>query len=213
MYANGDLVHQGAIIATFTSGSKRSLEAATQANSGFSSTGSQGEPEEDEDEDGATGGADVEPKCYSGHPFQLSTRPIGQCMYCYQNGTDWHCGFCGYNMCSKCYSSKRQELVDQAKEQQQSKVQNEEEREDEDAGEEGPKPEPEPESGAEPEPELLASEDAPPAKQKKKRLQDLLPRQRKLEEKDLCSLFGRNSVVTLSLDTDKGGILTFEVGE
>lgn len=224
LYANGDLVHQGVIIAELTSGSKRSLEAAAKANSGFSTTADQGESEEDGIEGSLTaGGADVEPKCYSGHPLQLSDRPIGTCNYCYETGTAWHCGFCNYNMCNKCYSTKMQELVDQAKEQKRAKADNEKEPEDEETEEEVVEPEPEPEPELEPEPEpdepepeleQSAKEGAPSPKKKKKRLQDLLPKERKLEEKDLCSLFGRNSLVTLSLDTDKGGgTLSFEVGE
>jgi hypothetical protein len=238
LYANGDLVYQGVVIAELSSGSKRSLEAATKANSGFSTTADQGEIEEDGNEDLTADGANLEPKCYSGHPFQLSDRPIGQCSYCYQTGTAWHCGFCNYNMCNKCYGTKMQELVDQAKEQKQAKAGNEEEPEDEEEREEEvepesepepepepatetetePEPEPEPESdkspATEPEPSAKEGSGTPSPKQKKKRLQDLLPKERELEEKDLCSLFGRNSLVTLSLDTDKGGgTLSFEVGE
>ena len=72
-------------------------------------------------------------------------------------------------------------------------------------------PKPEPESEPESDPESKPEEQEP---KHKKRLQDLLPKERELEEKDLCSLFGRNSLVTLSLDTDKGGgTLSFEVGE
>ena len=222
LYATGELVHDGRVLAELTTGSLRSLELATKANSGFGA----GNKDEDDD-DAGSGDPALLPKCYSNHPFAAMERPIARRNWCYESPTQWHCGFCDQSMCSKCYSSKLVELEEQNKAKlAEAKVTSEEEEEAKEAKEaeeaSGPEPEPEPEpekmpqdsaaAAAEPEPEASGAVVTPVTGTKKKNLQDLLPKERTLDADSLCRLFGRNSSVTITLDTDKqGGALSFEV--
>jgi thioredoxin len=217
LYATGELIFQGNVIAELSTGATRSVADATKPNTGFSAAGD----EDGDDDDGEAGSRATStdmsllPKCYAGHPFSSDARPIAQCNWCYQYHCHWYCAFCQTAMCNNCYTQKVQEMQAQA----EAKLEEASKAEDADGDTEeatGQEPEPEPGPEPEPEPEVAivdaAGEALKSTKNRKKKLRDLLPPERKLTSKDLCTLFGRNSSVTITLDTDKnGGSLSFEV--
>lgn len=223
LYANGALFYENRQIARLI-GPDRSLEATVGSD-----TNVQMEEEDDTRNDICL------VKCDQGHPLVFEERKNNYCDWCSKTHTHWICGFCYGDYCQTCYTKKLDKLNDPKVEEKKNSDGEESDADEEDSDSEKSDVDEEASDSEESDADKEASDneknttakeynkselkenpdvdpDVNKDEKRKLSIEDLLPVEQVLKAQDLAPLFGKNSIITITLDTERnGGSICFEV--